>query len=95
MFDRGGDTREARLERVLAALRERFGEWIVYRLRDARPVVRERAISTGSVGFDRATGVGGVPRGRLTAIHGPPTSGKSTWASTSWPTPSASAASSP
>lgn len=72
--------RAARLEEVIAALRRRFGEWIIYRLREARPADRAPAISTGSPGLDRATGVGGLPRGRLIELLGPPTSGKSTLA---------------
>jgi recombination protein RecA len=36
------------------------------------------AISTGSLGLDIATGVGGVPRGRITEIYGPESSGKTT-----------------
>jgi len=81
MLDRSSETRAARLEQVLAALRERFGDWIIYRLREARPSIGAPAISTGSLGLDRATGIGGVPRGRLTELCGPPTSGKSTLAS--------------
>ncbi len=73
-------TRAERLERAVEALRERFGQWIVYRLRDARPAVGERTIPTGSLGLDRATGIGGVPRARVTELSGPPTSGKGTLA---------------
>ncbi len=76
----GDVCRAERLERAVETLRERFGEWIVYRLRDARPAVGGRAVSTGSLGLDRATGIGGIPRGRITEISGPPTSGKGTLA---------------
>ncbi len=76
----GDVCRTERLERAVEALRERFGPWIVYRLRDARPAVGERSVPTGSLGLDRATGIGGVPRGRITEISGPPTSGKGTLA---------------
>ncbi len=78
--DRSAEARAARLEQVLEALRRRFGEWVIYRLREARPVVGARAVSTGSLGPDRATGMGGAPRGRLAELCGPPTSGKSTLA---------------
>ena len=80
MIDDSSESRAARIERVLATLRERFGDWIIYRLRDARPRLGEPAISTGSLGLDRATGLGGVPRGRLSEFFGPATSGKSTLA---------------
>ncbi len=72
------EERAERLERALEELRKRFGPWIVYRLREARPAVGERSVSTGSIGLDRATGIGGVPRGRIAELYGPPTSGKST-----------------
>ena len=72
--------RAERLERALEKLRRRFGEWIVYRLRDARPSVGESSVPTGSLGLDRATGIGGVPRGRIAELCGPPTSGKGTLA---------------
>lgn len=74
------DERVERLERALEELRRRFGAWVVYRLRDARPAVGERAVPTGSIGLDRASGIGGVPRGRVTELAGPPTSGKGTLA---------------
>jgi recombination protein RecA len=80
MGERSGVTRATRLEQALEALRRRFGEWIIYRLREARPAVGALAVSTGSLGLDLATGIGGVPRGRLTELCGPPTSGKSTLA---------------
>lgn len=74
--------REARLQTVLRELERRFGPWIVYRLRDARPSTRPSGlsvtpISSGSPGLNHATGVGGFPRGRIAELIGPPTSGKS------------------
>lgn len=80
MIDDSSEPRATRIERVLAALRERFGEWVIDRLRDARPRLGKSTISTGSLGLDMATGLGGVPRGRLTEFSGPPTSGKSPFA---------------
>ena len=37
-----------------------------------------KAISTGSIGLDLATGIGGIPRGRITEIYGKESSGKTT-----------------
>ena len=49
-------------------------------------------IPTGSIALDLALGVGGIPRGRITEIFGPESSGKTTSASTSSPRPSGAAA---
>ena len=43
-------------------------------------VERVPAISTGSIGLDRATGINGFPRGRIVEIYGPESSGKTTLA---------------
>jgi recombination protein RecA len=76
--------RAERLQSVLRELERRFGPWIVYRLKDARPRVAERsaqagsgAVSTGALSLDLATGCGGFPRGRVSEIVGPAGSGKS------------------
>lgn len=69
--------RQKRLEAILDQLECRFGPWIVYRLKDARPVVGERAISSGALSLDLATGIGGFPRGRIAEVIGPVSSGKS------------------
>ncbi|MBV9281111.1 MAG: hypothetical protein JOZ41_13600, partial [Chloroflexi bacterium] len=46
--------RERRLEAVLRELERRFGPWVVYRLRDARPAVGERVIASGALSLDLA-----------------------------------------
>jgi recombination protein RecA len=43
-----------------------------------RKVMDVPAISTGSLGLDLALGIGGIPRGRVTEIYGPESSGKTT-----------------
>jgi recombination protein RecA len=40
--------------------------------------VRVESISTGAINLDAAIGVGGIPRGRVTEIYGPESSGKTT-----------------
>ncbi len=74
------DPRRARhLAAALAALEARFGAGVVRRLRDAPAHdPADRAVSSGSVGLDRATGLGGFPRGHLTELLGPESSGKTT-----------------
>jgi recombination protein RecA len=42
------------------------------------PITRIDAISTGSISLDAAIGIGGVPRGRITEVYGPESSGKTT-----------------
>lgn len=86
MISRSGDEpfpptptpREERLQLVLRELERRFGPWIVYRLKDARPRTSTPAISSGSLALDLITGIGGFPRGRISELVGPPSSGKST-----------------
>lgn len=72
--------RQARLDEVVFELERRFGPGVVYRLSQARPKLGARSVPTGSLGLDRATGVGGIPRGRITTVDGPESSGKTTLA---------------
>lgn len=65
------------LEATLVDLTKRFGDGTIVRLGDAAHLTVE-VIPTGSLTTDIATGVGGVPRGRITEIYGPESSGKTT-----------------
>ncbi|MFC1995993.1 recombinase RecA [Chloroflexota bacterium] len=65
------------LDKALGDLTKRFGEGTVMRLGDANHL-RVDAIPTGSLSLDIALGVGGIPRGRVTEIYGPESSGKTT-----------------
>ncbi len=71
--------REQALEQALESLKKRFGEGAVMRLGEAQHL-RVDAIPTGSLALDIALGVGGIPRGRITEIFGPESSGKTTLA---------------
>ncbi|HEY67254.1 MAG TPA: recombinase RecA [Thermoflexia bacterium] len=71
--------RRKALETALANLTKRFGEGTVMRLGEASHLQVE-VIPTGSLALDRALGVGGVPRGRVTEIYGPDGAGKTTLA---------------
>ena len=71
---------EMRLEALntaLATIERKYGQGSIMKLSDdvhvAIPI-----IPTGSIGLDLALGVGGVPRGRVTEIYGPESSGKTT-----------------
>jgi recombination protein RecA len=65
------------LDKALGDLDKRFGEGTVMRLGEAHHLMVE-AIPTGSLSLDIALGVGGIPRGRVTEIYGPESSGKTT-----------------
>lgn len=69
--------RDKALEAALADLTKRYGDGAIVRLGDAAHL-RVDAIPTGSLAVDVALGVGGVPRGRVTEIYGPESSGKTT-----------------
>ncbi len=67
------------LDVTMAHLEKDFGAGTVMRLGDSA-VQDIETISTGSLGLDYALGVGGLPRGRITEIYGPESSGKTTLA---------------
>lgn len=64
---------------ALQNLEKDFGSGALMRLGDDK-VQDVEAISTGSIGLDYALGIGGLPRGRVTEIYGPESSGKTTLA---------------
>ncbi len=73
---------EARLDALktaLSSIERKYGQGAVMKLSDGvhHPVA---VIPTGSLGIDLALGVGGVPKGRVTEIYGPESSGKTTLA---------------
>jgi recombination protein RecA len=72
------DDRNKAIEAALSSLEKQFGKGSVMRLGSKEAVVPISVISTGSISFDVATGVGGVPRGRVIEIYGPESSGKTT-----------------
>src|SRR5258708_6151256 len=65
------------IETALTQIDRQYGKGAIMRLGDHPPVLVS-AISTGSIAVDAALGVGGVPRGRVTEIFGPESSGKTT-----------------
>jgi recombination protein RecA len=65
------------LDKALGDITKRYGEGAVMRLGEAHHMMVE-SIPTGSLSLDIALGVGGVPRGRITEIYGPESSGKTT-----------------
>jgi len=72
------DTSRAKLNDVLAQIQKEFGEGAIMRLGDAAATKTVPSISTGAFSLDAALGIGGLPRGRVTEIYGPESSGKTT-----------------
>ena len=72
------DDRGKAIEAALSQLEKQFGKGSVMRLGSKEAIVPISVISTGSISFDAALGVGGVPRGRVIEIFGPESSGKTT-----------------
>lgn len=72
------DKRKA-LDTALAQIEKQYGKGAIMRL-GQNSTLNVEAISTGSVSLDFATGIGGLPRGRIIEIYGPESSGKTTLA---------------
>nr|Q3AU08.1 RecName: Full=Protein RecA; AltName: Full=Recombinase A [Chlorobium chlorochromatii CaD3] len=68
------------LNLAVDALEKQFGKGTIMRMGDGSAGLTVQAISTGSMALDFALGVGGLPRGRVTEIYGPESSGKTTLA---------------
>ncbi|MBP5173524.1 MAG: recombinase RecA [Clostridia bacterium] len=73
------DARKAALETALKQVERDFGAGAIMRLGD-NAKMEVTAVSTGSLLLDLALGIGGIPRGRITEIYGPESSGKTTLA---------------
>src|ERR1043165_43145 len=69
--------KRAVLDKAVGDILKRFGEGSIMPLGQAKHMETE-AFPTGSLSLDIALGVGGVPRGRITEIYGPESSGKTT-----------------
>jgi recombination protein RecA len=65
------------LQLAVDQIEKAYGKGSVMKLGD-NPIAKIEAISTGSISMDAAIGVGGLPRGRITEIYGPESSGKTT-----------------
>ena len=72
------DDRGKAVELVLSKIEKQFGKGSIVRLGSREALLPIAVISTGSISFDAALGVGGVPRGRVTEVFGPESSGKTT-----------------
>jgi recombination protein RecA len=71
------EARRAVLDKALSEITKRYGEGAIMRMGEAHSLQVE-VIPTGSLSLDLALGVGGIPRGRITEVYGPESSGKTT-----------------
>jgi recombination protein RecA len=66
------------LESAIMQIEKQFGKGSIMRLGDESAKVKVAAISTGAIELDISLGIGGIPRGRVTEVFGPESSGKTT-----------------
>ena len=71
------DARQAMLDKAVGDIIKRYGDGSIMKLGEAHSMVTD-VIPTGALSLDIALGVGGIPRGRITEIYGPESSGKTT-----------------
>ncbi len=71
--------REKAVESAITQIERQFGKGSIMKL-GGSAIVEVPAIPTGSLALDKALGIGGIPRGRVTEIYGPESSGKTTLA---------------
>ncbi len=75
----GVENRQKAVSMALLSIEKQFGKGSIMKLGDGKKLNMEiGVISTGSLGLDLALGIGGLPRGRITEIYGPESSGKTT-----------------
>jgi recombination protein RecA len=72
--------KEKALDMAIDQIEKQFGKGAVMRLGESTTMLAVDVIPTGSLSLDLALGIGGIPRGRITEIFGPESSGKSTLA---------------
>ncbi|MBE6020598.1 MAG: recombinase RecA [Clostridiales bacterium] len=66
------------LEAAMQQIQKQFGKGAIMRLGDDAAKLNIEAIPTGALSLDIATGIGGIPKGRIIEIYGPESSGKTT-----------------
>ena len=68
------------VEMAISQIEKQFGRGSIMKLGDDSMKVEAEVIPTGSIALDKALGIGGIPRGRVSEIFGPESSGKTTLA---------------
>ena len=77
--DKKINDKKTALESALKQIEKQYGQGAIMRLGE-NSALNVDAVSTGSLTLDLATGIGGLPRGRIIEIYGPESSGKTTLA---------------
>jgi recombination protein RecA len=77
MTDTNKESRLQALKIAIDQIEKQHGKGSIMRLNEG-PIAKVESISTGSISLDVALGIGGIPRGRVTEIFGPESSGKTT-----------------
>ncbi len=72
------DDKKKALSVAIGQIEKAFGKGSIMRMGINGPKVQVAAIPTGAINLDAAIGIGGIPRGRITEIYGPESSGKTT-----------------
>ena len=70
--------KEKALEAALNQIQKQFGQGAIMKMGEGLGIQDLDVIPTGSISLDLATGVGGVPKGRIIEIYGPESSDKTT-----------------
>ena len=70
--------KERALNDALDLITKQFGKGSIMRLGEGALYDEVDVISTGAISLDVATGIGGIPRGRIVEVYGPESSGKTT-----------------
>jgi recombination protein RecA len=71
--------KEKAVDTAMLQIERQFGKGSIMKL-GSQPIIDVPVISTGSIALDLALGIGGLPRGRVTEVYGPESSGKTTLA---------------
>jgi len=80
MFTKMTTEKGKALDLAISQIEKRFGKGAIMKLGETSALIATEVIPSGSLSLDLALGVGGIPRGRITEVYGPESSGKTTLA---------------
>ena len=70
--------KEKALELAIGQIEKRFGKGSIMKMGETTAMSPVEAVPSGSLSLDLALGIGGIPRGRISEVFGPESSGKTT-----------------